>query len=606
MGPENLYGPAGGGMGFFRPMQVSSATGLSISRLIAPVAAPRPTGAADTLRTAQDTTRTTPPATGPGRSGLTLRTSRPVTPNGNPDAFLISPALNRDRLEQARTGLVQSIRDRVQALSDRVNRLLDTGSFNTRSANVRPRDVLAVAPENDTPLGSNRFRSTRLSAGQTLASDEFPSGSALGLSGTFHINGVPVTVAPQDGLSSIRDRINRGEDTNGNRVLDGAEDLNANGQLDIIQVAAGESGPGLFVVEDVNGNGILDPSEDANGNDRLDGGTGENRVTASLSRNRLLLTSTTGGASAIALSDPDGVLLALGFFELNAKGLPIEKEAQFDFDRQTPTDLNTVPLTAQLEVGGQALESDTDTFTNALENAVVELKKTAEGGIEVEITFDAETALAEIQNLADEFNTVVADVNRALHGNQAFAEDPDLNGVRQNLTDPNEPAAVEPAEDVLKTFDRITPPVSGTPLADSGVLRFGDFFNSNTAQTIEKGVRPEPPTTGGLLIKQLEPVGIEIQPGDTVEINSTKLEEALKNGNENVQDIFFDSENGLLAFLKARLEPLLNEDFGPLPAGDESIQETQTPVQRGNARLRERLLDSLTENRQTRNLIAIV
>ena len=261
----------------------------------------------------------------------------------------------------------------------------------------------------------------------------------------------------------------------------------------------------------------------------------------------------------------------------------------------------------------KALTAITDTFTNALENAVVELKKTAEGGIEVEITFDAETALAEIQNLADEFNTVVADVNRALHGNQAFAEDPDLNGVRQNLTDPNEPAAVEPAEKpapppegVLKTFDRITPPVSGTPLADSGVLRFGDFFNSNTAQTIEKGVRPEPPTTGGLLIKQLEPVGIEIQPGDTVEINSTKLEEALKNGNENVQDIFFDSENGLLAFLKARLEPLLNEDFGPLPAGDESIQETQTPVQRGNARLRERLLDSLTENRQTRNLIAIV
>ncbi len=590
-------------------MQVSSVTGLSISRLFAPVTAPRPTGAAAALRSAQETARTVPNAL--TRDQVRLSLHSPLLPDaaGPANTPVLSPTLNNARLETTRKGLIQSLRDRIQALSDRVTSLLDTGSFNTRQADVFPTGFLTVTPANETALGRSLFRSTRLSEGQTLASDPFPSGSSLGLSGTFLINGVSITVASTDGLSNIRDRINRGEDSNGNGVLDGPEDLNGNGAIDIIQLAASEAGPGLFVVEDVNGNGVLDPSEDANANNRLDGGTADNRVIAGLVQNRLILTSQTGGASEIALQDPDGVLLALGFFELNAKGLPIQKEAQFDFEPRIPTNLNTTPQTAQLEVDGKKLESDTNEFTDALENATVALKKSADRTIDVEIVFNAETALADIESLAQDFNAVVTELNQSLRDNQPFAQDADIQQVQQSLireepvkTNEGQSSA---AEDVLKAFDRITPPVSGQALPDSGVLKFGDFFSSDTAQTIEQGVRPEPPTTAGLIRKQLEATGISVQEDNTLKINSTKLEQALKDQNTDVQNLFFDEEQGLLAFLQASLDSLLNQDLGPLgqPASPTGPSEDQ---QTDNSRLQERLIESLSETRQARTLIAIV
>lgn len=73
-----------------------------------------------------------------------------------------------------------------------------------------------------------------------------------------------------------------GEDTNANGVLDASEDVNGNGFLDPNEDAnsngildAGEdlNGNGqLDLGEDTNGNGVLDGSEDANGNGILDGG----------------------------------------------------------------------------------------------------------------------------------------------------------------------------------------------------------------------------------------------------------------------------------------------------------------------------------------------
>jgi len=136
--------------------------------------------------------------------------------------------------------------------------------------------------------------------------------------------------------------------------LDGVEDINNNGTLDVISFSASEFGGGLYLTEDRNGNGELDPDEDTIDNDRLDGGTIESGVRASVVNNRLVLSSLAGGSTKIDLRDDDNILLQLGFFELNLKGLPIQKEFQFDADQllvKFPSiNLNVTPRPALVEV----------------------------------------------------------------------------------------------------------------------------------------------------------------------------------------------------------------------------------------------------------------
>ncbi len=589
-------------------MQISNVTGLSFSRLTAPVSLTRPTGSAEAVLTAQETSRTAAPPRSTDRPGVRLASPPLISsPFGPLDTLIVSPTLNSERLESVRNGFRQSIRDRLGDLSDRVSALLAVGDFNTRRTRVSRPEILSVTPGNKTPLDQVNITSTRLSQGQVLASDKFTAGSPLNLSGRFLINGTTVTVSVSDGLSNIRDKINRGEDSNGNGRLDGPEDLNANGQIDIIEVAGGTQGPGLFIVEDKNGNGRLDPDEDANANDRLDGGTKENKVIAGVIGDRLTLTSETGGASTIALSDPDDVLLALGFFELNAKGRPIQKEAQFDFDRQTPTNLNTTPQTASLEIDGVTRESDDNEFTSAIADAVVELRQTTDKGIEVRVRFDSDQAVEAIENLTDEFNSVVGELNRAQRGDPPTVADPDIPNVQSQLVSVQVPAtsaapSAEPDADQT-TFDRITPPVSGQPLKDSGVLNFGEFFISDSAQSIENGLRTEPPKNTNVLPDPFQQIGIRVLEDNTLEINKPALEQAFENDFEKVRDLFFKEDTGLLAQLQERLDRLLDTDFGPLTvAPDPAIAP---PATNSNNPFRA-AIEALAQSQPARNLLAIV
>lgn len=590
-------------------MQIPSVTGLSLSRLKAPIPRERNTTGVEAAAS-QETSRTASPPRSTDRPGVRL-SALPFFPgsSGNPDTLFISPTLNPQRLESAQNGFRQTIRNRLEDLSDRVSALLDAGDFKTRNARVSRPDVLNVTPGNQTPFDRFNFSSTRLSSGQVLASDRFPSGSALNLNGRFRINGVTVEVESTDGLSNIRDKINRGEDTNGNGILDGPEDLNANNQIDIIEVEGSEQGPGKFIIEDINGNGVLDPDEDRNNNDRLDGGTEENQVVAGITDDRLILNSETGGASAIALSDPDGVLLALGFFELNAKGLPIQKEAQFDFERQTPTNLNTTPQTASLEINGVTQESDTDEFAESIEDAVVELKKTSDKDIEVRVVFDSDNAVEQISSLADDFNSVVRETRRAEEGNPPTIDDPEVSSVKNTLTQAPDKGSNTPdvpaPEDILNTFDRITPPVSGQPLQETGVLNFGEFFVSDSAQSIEDGLRTKPPENTSLLSDQFEKIGIRFLEDETLEVDKQVLEQAFQNDFDQIRDLFFNENTGLLNQIQEKLEGLLNTDFGPLVLSTDPADSTTQPATNQFNQFRA-AIDSLDQLNQGRNLLAIV
>ncbi|SVE63880.1 uncharacterized protein METZ01_LOCUS516734, partial [marine metagenome] len=222
----------------------------------------------------------------------------------------------------------------------------------------------------------------------------------------FYVNGFKISVEITDSIFELRDKINRGEDTNSNGKLDGTEDINNNGTLDVISFSASEFGKGFYLTEDLDGDGELDPDEDVFKNNRLDGGISESRVKARVENNRLILSSLAGGAAKIDLRDDDNILLQLGFFELNLKGLPIQKELQFDIDRLIQgipsANLNVTPQSAQVEVDKtfddpETVESDFNEFKNILEGSVVTLLKESARMSNIKVFFDAATTIDQIK-----------------------------------------------------------------------------------------------------------------------------------------------------------------------------------------------------------------
>ena len=225
------------------------------------------------------------------------------------------------RLTSRQTDDIDNLQIRLQTLQDKVEELRLGNAFNLLSA--RSSNSAALRASADSTAKETRFDVAidAVATRSVLASSVQGTG-ALGLTGNFRINGVEIAVLNTDTLADIRDKINRGEDVNGNGALDEAEDVNGNGVIETHQVSGSQHGPGIFIIED--------QAEDVNGNLRLDGGTRDHRVTATLQGNHLLLTGPTGGNSSIVLSDPDSVLFNLGFFELDANGVRVQKNVQLN------------------------------------------------------------------------------------------------------------------------------------------------------------------------------------------------------------------------------------------------------------------------------------
>ncbi|MFQ5451322.1 MAG: hypothetical protein ACE5E9_11900, partial [Nitrospinaceae bacterium] len=342
----------------------------------------------------------------------------------------------RDGFTDLRRSRLDDLSDSLLKLKQTVSTLRGKDALNVRRARSSlPRAVQAEAGKNS-PLTTLSVRPTQLAAGNVLVSDPqtAPLG-ALGLIGSFFVNGVKVTVKASDSVFDIRGKINFGEDINRNGVLDGPEDLNGNNILDTYSVSGSESGPGVYVNEDLNGNGTLDPSEDVNKNHRLDGGITEIRARADIKDNRLVLTSLAGGNTKIDLRDEDNILLALGFFEKNSKGLPILKEQQFD-SGNPPVNLIINPRPARIELDGKTVQSPTNGFPGAVEDTGLTVKQVSARKAEVRIFVDASNAVSQIQVLFDRFNDAVGILNDVLAGSLAFERDESIQNIRQDLVLP--------------------------------------------------------------------------------------------------------------------------------------------------------------------------
>ncbi|MZH02947.1 MAG: hypothetical protein F3745_06020, partial [Nitrospinae bacterium] len=275
---------------------------------------------------------------------------------------LIDDLEKKERFTLLKLGKLDDLSVSLQSLRETV--LLSKDALNPKAASSSRSELVQASAGKDAPQDSFRITPVRLSQAAILTSIEqtTPLG-ALGLTGSFFINGTKITVESTDSLFEIKNKINFGEDHNrngvldktedvnnngildtvsfgnarfglpsvviedldGDSIIDPGEDLNGNGTLDIIPTGTTQSGnaefvPAIFITEDLDGDGEIDLGEDVNDNNNLDGGTAETKVRALIKDNRLVLVGLAGGRTCIDLRDDDNVLLELGFFELNSKG----------------------------------------------------------------------------------------------------------------------------------------------------------------------------------------------------------------------------------------------------------------------------------------------
>jgi len=452
-----------------------------------------------------------------------------------------------------------------------------------------------------------------------LASDEQSTPiEALGLSGDFYVNGFKISVETTDSIFELRDKINRGEDTNSNGKLDRAEDINNNGTLDIISFRASEFGVGFYFTEDLDGDGKLDSDEDVVDNDRLDGGVLESGVKARVENNRLVLSSLAGGSTRIDLRDNDNILLQLGFFELNLKGLPIQKELQFDTDQLIQgipsTNLNIEPRPALVEVDRtfgdpETIESDFNEFTNISEDAVVTALQESARKASIQVFFDATNAIDQIKTFVNHFNDSLIRINNVLSQSKEFAQDKEIQNIRNDLTiQPQEKIRmIEKRNEEIDIFRATSENLQGIGfgVVNTKKKMVQELSTSMALADIVDGATSPFFNTTKDVAARLTSAGIRTSDDNTFVIDEPKLKRALEVNAEETLNIFTDEESGILPLLSQQLENLLKENLGDV---DQKIN--QVAMQTKTPSLPTGKLHKFTEvsrlNQTVKNLITVV
>ena len=543
-----------------------------------------------------------------------------VTEKSERNKFPIADDIERNsRFSDLKVERLSSLRASLQTLQTTVNVFRNNGAFNLNAADSSREDLVKIQAGKTSPTGKFTVAPTRKMVSSILASDEQSSPiEAIGLSGNFYVNGFKISVETTDSIFELRDKINRGEDTNNNGKLDGVEDINNNGTLDVISFSASEFGGGFYLTEDRNGNGELDPDEDTIDNDRLDGGTIESGVKASVVNNRLILSSLAGGSTKIDLRDDDNILLQLGFFELNLKGLPIQKEFQFDADQllvKFPSiNLNVSPRPALVEVDRsfaepETIESDFNEFTNISEDAIITALEASARKSNMQVFFDATNAIDQIKTFFNQFNDSLRQINDVLSQSKEFSKDKEIQNMRNDLTiQPQEKTRIiEKRNEEIDIF-RVTSEnlqEIGFGVVNTKKKTVQELSTSIALADILDGSNAPFLNTTKDVATRLNSAGIRTSNDNTFVVDEPRLKKALEVNAEETLKIFTDEEAGILPLLSKQLENLLRENLGDL---DQKIN--QVVIQTKTPSLPLEKLHKFTEvsrlNQTVKNLIAVV
>ncbi len=524
----------------------------------------------------------------PSTNGISFKSNSIQEKSEKPQRPIVDDIERNSRFSDLKADRLNELRHSFQTLRTTVNVFRNNGAFNLVAADSSRQDLVKIKADMGSPTEKFTVTPTKKAINSTLVSDEQSKLDALGLSGNFYINGFKVSVETTDSVFDLKDKINYGEDTNKNGRLDRAEDINNNGILDTIKISANEFGGGLYFTEDRNGNKILDPSEDTINNGRLDGGTQQNRVRANVIANRLTLKSFAGGSTSIDLRDDDNILLKLGFFELNLKGLPVQKELQFDNEKLRQgiraNNLNIEPQPALAEVDKtfndpKIVVSDFNKFLNIAENAVLTLEKQSTQMSNVQIFFDATNALDQIKLFFNQFNDSLRKINDILFQSKEFYKDKEIQKIRDELTfqPQDKTRIIEKRNEIIDIFRS----------ASKNLQTIGFSIKSNFKNPAN----------------QLTSTGIRTIDEGTFVIDETKLKKSLEvNGGETLK-IFTDEEAGLLPLLSQQLDNLLRKNLGNL---DQKLTQIQTNSSTIASEKFRKFTDISTLSKTVKNLIAVV
>ena len=417
---------------------------------------------------------------------------------------------------------------------------------------------------------------------------------ALGLTGSFFINGVKVTVESTDSLFELKNKINFGEDQNRNGILDKTEDVNYNGTLDIIQTANSEFVPAVFITEDLDADGEIDPDEDINDNDQLDGGIAESRVRALIQDNRLILVGLAGGRTQIDLLDNDNVLLNLGFFELNIKGFPVQKEFQFDSEN-IGVNLIQEPQTAKIEIDGKPVFSDTNVFSGVIEDTDLLIKSASEKAAEINIFIDAATFITQIKTLFDQFNASISKINNLLSASRTFKRDGDIQDIRNDLTLKSQERARGLAKrngdiDTLRGRPGI-PFATGIRVGNPEKNNQQEVAITSAVQAVKSGITRAFQGKNENLLRRLGSIGVRTLADNTFVLDEREFRRGLDSNTTEIFDLFTNPETGILPNLAERLSIILRDELGEL-----ALEENEIVVQARSTRILAENFRKFTEN----------
>jgi flagellar capping protein FliD len=566
---------------------------------------------------------------------------------------LIDDLEKKERFTLLKLGKLDDLSISLESLRTTVSDLLSGDALNPKAVSSSRSELVQAFAGKDAPQDNFRITPIRLSQAAILTSDEqsTPLG-ALGLTGSFFINGTKITVESTDSLFELKDKINFGEDHNRNGVLDKTEDVNNNGILDIVSFGNAKFGFPSIVIEDLDGDSIIDPGEDLNGNgtldiiptgttqtqnaefvsaifinedldgdgqldlgedindnDNLDGGTAETKVRALIQDNRLILVGLAGGRTFIDLRDEDEVLLGLGFFELNSKGFPIQKELQFDSEDQDLTNLNQEPQTARIEINGKQIPSDSNVFSGVIEDTDLIIKQASAKSSQINISIDAATFFAQIKTLVGQFNNSISKINDLLGVSREFKRDGDIQDIRNDLTLKPQ-ARARGLDQRNEIIDNLrgrpgNPFATGVSVSNSEKSSLQEVAVTSTVQAVKAGITNAFQSKDADLSRRLGSIGIRTLKDNTFELDEREFQRGLDSNTTEVFDLFTNSESGILPTLEEVLAIILKDGLGEL-----ALEETEIRVQSQSPRVLAEKLRKFTENTNLDNtiqtLIAVV
>lgn len=341
-------------------------------------------------------------------------------------------------VEQGRQ--LNDIYNTLLTLRANAGNLQNSNAYNIKNAQSSDGAVVMAAAGQNTPVGSYAVTVTRLAQSDQLVSNAYADpNAALGLSGTFKVNGWQSTITASDTLISIRDKINYGEDVNHNGKLDVPADINGDGALQALTAPGTWDGrqylSSFYWNENQAGGGTAATNEDTNGNKRLDGTSAQTGVSATVGGGKLLLSSAIGGNIDIRMDDPNRILETIGFISRNP-----------DTGAVAPNYANggsAPPQTAEFSVNGHANTSASNTVTNGVGGLMLSL--TGTGSASVEVTADPANALAPIEAFANSYNQALDLLNTTIYSGGGLANNTRLQDiytdtVRSFFTPPPAPA----------------------------------------------------------------------------------------------------------------------------------------------------------------------